>query len=94
MIKIEYIYKKNDTKNTKSGSCVLCIILYFIVFLKYVYFVFSDPGSDRPPLASLKKARFAPPVPRKRCWAVDRVRAAPWWRCSWRWRRARTARCC
>ena len=43
MIKIEYIYIYNDTKNTKSGSCVLCIILYFIVFLKYVYFVFSDP---------------------------------------------------
>ena len=43
MIKIEYIYIKNDTKNTKSGSCVLCIILYFIVFLKYVYLVFVSP---------------------------------------------------
>ena len=45
MIKIEYIYKKNDTKNTKSGSCVLCIILYFYRIFKIRVFCICQPWS-------------------------------------------------
>ena len=35
MIKIEYIYIYNDTKNTKSGSCVLCIIKLLYCILSF-----------------------------------------------------------
>ena len=46
MIKIEYIYKKNDTKNTKYGSCVLCIILYFYRIFKIRVFCICQPWAE------------------------------------------------
>ena len=38
-----YILKKNDTKNTKSGSCVLCIILNFHRIFKIRVFCICQP---------------------------------------------------
>ena len=46
MIKIEYIYKKNDTKIRNLDPVYYVLYCIFIVFLKYVYFVFVNPVRD------------------------------------------------